>query len=730
MTRPPFSVLAAGLGACAALLLATAGCHRSAPAGGAAERVPDGTPVILISVDTLRSDHLPMYGYKKVETPNLDALRADSILYRHAFTHVPLTLPSHSTMLTGLLPSETGVRSNLGYHLDAAKHPWLPRILKQHGYETGGSVSAFVLRGATGMAADFDFYDDHIRQRTWSLGTAQRKGDQTLAALEPWLRSVHDKPFFAFLHLYEPHHPWDPPEPFASRYPLGYDAEIASADAIIGRFIGDLKSLGVYDRAILFFVSDHGEGLGDHGFQEHGPLLYRDVLEVPMLLKLPGSERGGTTNETAAQLTDLMPTVLSLLGIDAPEGLAGKSLLTLGAADAQRPIFAETQFPRIHFGWSELTSVIEYPYHFIQGPDPELYDLEKDPGETENVIRDQRRVYATLRDALKGYDGAFQPPDQSEDPETRAQLAALGYLGNAPNRGNESLADPKSKLPILKLLAKALALSESKDFEGAAKVYQEIVEKEPDLVDAWEYLGNTLLHLGRGREALEAYDHQMKLSGGTPYSALTMAGCLVRLGRLEEANKFALIAAKEYNQAYELLAQIAVKQGKLDQAATYVDKALAGGSDQPGIHVTQADLLLQRGKPAQALEMTQKVAATVETEGFDPQFFHGLYFIQGESLAQLGRADEAIQSFHKEIELYPHELAAYTRLAAVYALSGHGDRSGPVLRQMVEANDNPGGYAAAAQTMRVLGDPASAERLLQFARSRWPDAKVLRENEG
>jgi len=730
MTRISLTRRFTGL-ALTASLLALAACHRGEPTSGAATlRVPDGTPVILISVDTLRSDHLPMYGYQGVETPALDALRHDSILYRYAYSHVPLTLPSHTSMLTGLWPDEHGVRGNVGYHLDAAKHPWLPRILKQHGYTTGGAVSAFVLRAATGIGADFDFYDDHIAQRTWQLGTAQRKGDQTLAAVEPWLRKVHGSPFFLFFHLYEPHRPWNAPEPFASRYPLGYDAEIASADALVGRLVDELKHLGVYDRAIVFFVSDHGEGLGDHGYQEHGPLLYRDAIEVPMLLKLPGGERGGTTESTPAQLTDLMPTVLGLLGIDPPKGLAGLSLLALDGPGGQRPIFSETQFPRIHFGWSELTSVIEYPYHLIQGPSPELFNLETDPGEEHNIIQQDRRTYAKLRDALKGYDGSFQLPDQAEDPEVRRQLEALGYVGSVVDRSSESLADPKSKLRILNLLGKGLDLAEAGKFEDAVTAYRTVVEQEPQLVDAWEYLGNSLLRLGRPQEALKAFDHQMKLTGGSPSACLNMAGCLMRLGRLDEAKHFALIAGKEYDQANDLLAQIALKQGDLSSAQTYVDRALVHSQDAPSVRITQADLLLHQGHPEQALELTRKIEKLVEQERYDPQFVRGLYFIQGESLAQLGKGEEAVKAFNREIELFPRELAAYTRLAVVYALSGQPRQVAASLRRLVETNETPAAYIEAARTLKVLGDPASAQRLLEAARRRWPDAPGLRENPG
>ncbi|HEX6200395.1 MAG TPA: sulfatase-like hydrolase/transferase, partial [Thermoanaerobaculia bacterium] len=262
---------------------------------GEALRAPEGTPVILVSVDTLRSDRLPMYGHDGVETPALDAFRKDAILFEHAYAHVPLTLPSHVSLLSGLLPPGHGVRDNLGYEARPAEHAWLPRILRENGYETGAAISAFVLRASTGFGTDFDFFEDDILQRSWQIGESQRTGDKTLGASRAWLRSVHREPFFFLFHIYEPHQPLTPPEPFASRYPEAYDGEVASADAIVGELFAELRELGVYDRALIVFLSDHGEGLGDHGLAEHGPLLYREQIQVPLMVKLPGGELAGAT---------------------------------------------------------------------------------------------------------------------------------------------------------------------------------------------------------------------------------------------------------------------------------------------------------------------------------------------------------------------------------------------------------------------------------------------------
>ena len=224
-----------------------------------------GTPVFLISIDTLRSDHLPAYGYKNVDTPNIDALRSDGILYERAYSHCPLTLPSHSTVFTGILPAENGVRDNIGFQLDE-KVQTLPAVMKANGYSTGAAVSAFVLRKETGISRGFDIYDDQVEAlgRGKSMGRIQRGGDETVKVAETWAATHTSGPLFYFLHLYEPHSPYDPPEPYKSKYALAYDGEIAHVDHIVGEFIELLKSKDLYDQSLIILFSDHGEGLKEH----------------------------------------------------------------------------------------------------------------------------------------------------------------------------------------------------------------------------------------------------------------------------------------------------------------------------------------------------------------------------------------------------------------------------------------------------------------------------------
>jgi arylsulfatase A-like enzyme len=374
--------------------------------------LPEGTPVILISIDTLRADHLPAYGYQGVETPHLDELRRDGVLFTNAYTPTPLTFPAHSSLLTGLLPAAHGVRDNVGYTLDREKIssgelPFLPQILKEKGYATGGAVSAYVLQGKHGLRTGFDFYEDAVELRAnRGLGGLQRAGGETLKASLDWLRGAAEKPFFYFFHIYEPHTPYTPPEQFASRYAASpYDGEIAAADAIIGELIAELKRLDAYDRALVILVSDHGEGLGDHGEEEHGVLLYREAIHVPLLLKLPDGRLAGATADAPVELTDVVPTVLSLLGLPKPGSVRGTSLLAALEPSSSPPsdtparrAYSETFYPRLHFGWSDLASLIDARWHYIEGPDPELYDIVADPRETRNLLRDERRAYAELRD--------------------------------------------------------------------------------------------------------------------------------------------------------------------------------------------------------------------------------------------------------------------------------------------------------------------------------------------
>ena len=379
--------------------------------------------IVLISIDTLRADHLPCYGYRRVATPAIDSLARDSVRFENAYSHVPLTLPSHATLLTGLLPFANGVRDNLGFRL-APSHATLAARLRERGYATGAAVSSWVLRSDRGLAAGFDRYDDAMPDNP----TRERSGSDSVDALTRWADSVTGKPLFLFLHIYEPHSPYAPPEPFRTRYAEQlYDGEIATADAAVGRLLDYLARRKLYDGALVILVADHGEGLGDHGEDEHGVFLYRETLRVPMLWKRPGAADSKRVVTSPVGLVDVAPTILSAAGADLPPDLSGVSLsATLAGPSASRSIYGESLYPRLNFGWSDLASLTDSRYQYIEAPRPELYDVVADPGERRDLAGSLPPAFRTLRAAM----GSMSRPDSAPEvlEPRRAQEARVARI--------------------------------------------------------------------------------------------------------------------------------------------------------------------------------------------------------------------------------------------------------------------------------------------------------------
>ncbi len=716
-----------------AAALAAASCRRLAQ-----ESKPSGeagtfprAPIVLISIDTLRSDHLPAYGYGGVATPAIDALAKDGILYERAYSQVPLTLPSHLSILTGLLPGEHGVRDNVGYRFHGDRLPFLPRLLKQAGYKTGGAVSAYVLRPETGIADGFDFYEGKIELRmSETLGRSQRPGAETLAAATPWIEQAAGGPFFLFFHLYEPHTPYEPPEPFASRYPNAYDGEIATADQVVGNLIAELKRLGVYDHAIVVLLADHGEGLMDHGEQEHGILLYREALQVPLILKLPGGRLAGTRVAAPAALIDVAPSLLALVGAPPQPAQHGRSLLALAepaaAGAPPRDLYAETWYPRLHLGWNELSSLVRDRFHLIEGPDPELYDLAADPGERRNLRADERRAFASLRAAIKPYGTPLKAPAQADE-ETARKLASLGYLGTATAAANGPLPDPKAHVHTIQDFAVGLHFVAQQDYPHAVPVFERLLAENPRMVDGWENLGEALQRMGRYPEAYAALQKAMAASGGVGHVALAMASVLLDMGRLDEAQTNAELGLETGPaSAHSLLAQIALARHDNPKAEKEAEAALAARGSRLGPLITLAQVRREQGRLDDALVLTRQAEREL-AQMKENRKFAGLFFIQGDLQARLGRNAEAEASFQREIADFPGDAKAYSRLAVLYASENRPQEAVATLKRMVDTNaQSPGAYAEAVRALRIMGDPASAAALLRDARRRFPGDGTLR----
>jgi arylsulfatase A-like enzyme/tetratricopeptide (TPR) repeat protein len=658
-------------------------------------------PVILISVDTLRADHLPAYGYEAVETPHLDALRSDGVLFTNAYAQVPLTLPSHTTILTGLLPQDHGVRNNIGYRLDG-NVPTAAKIFHEAGYDTGAAVSAYVLRGATGLRDQFDFYDDAIANRPGeATGNLQRDGHTTAALAKEWIAKRGEKPFFFMLHLFEPHSPYEAPEPFRSKYAsVPYDGEIAAADDIVGDFLADLKSRGIYDRAIIIFFSDHGEGLMQHGEPEHGIFLYREAIHVPLIVKLPKNARAGETIASPVGLVDILPTITSLTGAKPPAKIDGVSLFA--QQPANRALYSETLYPRIHLGWSELRSLQGEQFHFIQAPRPELYDTSTDPAETKNVLTDQRRVYASMKAELDKYGTEASIP-KNVDPEEAKKLAALGYLGSTAAATDGPLPDPKDRIgEIAEITAAANFVRAGRDEEAIA-AFRSVLAKNPRISDAWTQLALVLEKHERLEEASEAYrtaiEQAPDLAGEF---ALSRGSVLLRLEKYDEAAKHAELGMKiNPGNAHLLLARIALAQHRYADAEREARTSQKEAGSYLAASVVLAQAFAEQERAQEALPILAETEERARREAAYP--VETLDAVRGDALARLQRFPEAIEAFRRSIDAFPNERSAYSRLAIVYALTGRPDESRAVLAEMVRKIPTPGAKRLAEKTRRELG---------------------------
>jgi len=438
--------------------------------------------VYLITIDTLRADHVGCYGYKQVETPALDALAADGVRFTEAFTHSPITNTSHITILTGLLPSVHGV-TDFGIPL-SPQHVTAAELLKKQGYQTAAFIGAVILDSnslAPGLDRGFDFYDNfpvHTdTKERW--GRVERRGMEVVEHAEAWFDKHRTGPHFVWVHLYDPHDPYEPPPPFSEKYKDHlYDGEIAYADSAVANWIAFLKKAGVYDNAIIVVTGDHGEGLGEHGEDTHGLFLYDSTLHIPLILKTPGAAHHGTVIESQVRTTDILPTILSATSVAPPAELNGESLLPLidQTSKANHALFAETDYP-LRWGWASLRALRADDTKWIEAPRPELYNLQSDPKELKNLY----------------------PADASKVQSMQAEMAkwkAKLPPQSASGKPGETLPDPKDKIEEQNLLHNAMLASDDNRSNDARQFLEKALQLDPTSPTALRQLGELELAAG------------------------------------------------------------------------------------------------------------------------------------------------------------------------------------------------------------------------------------------
>ena len=697
-------------------LLATA-CSR-----GEVRTWPEAS-VVLVSIDTLRADRLPLYGYARGRTPHLDRLGREGIVFDDVISHVPLTLPAHASMLTGLLPPKHAVRDNVGFRLGEA-HRTLAERFKEKGASTGGAVSAYVLRSATGIARGFDSYDDAlvVDVSSQSLGALQRDGAVAVESVLRFVAAQGPKRFFAFVHLYEPHSPWSPPERFRD-LPSPYDGDVSHADEYLGRLLSGLRTAGLYDKLILAVTSDHGEGLRDHGEEEHGIFLYREAVHVPLVLRLPGGVRAGTRVAGPVAQVDLPATLLDLAGlpVDGMDGISLRGALASGNAGA-RTVYSETLYPRYHFGWNDLYSATEARFRFIEAPRPELYDRQRDPSEKVNRASERPQAVASMTAWLRGVKGGVTAPE-AVDAETREKLQALGYVGSGAlaNPPGGELADPKDKIGAYEELKRGLALRrEGRDAEAVEQL-RKVVASNPLMTDAWESIALCLVRLGRDRESFAAFEKVLEIDPLRPDTHMALARLYAFDGKTDLAVKHAEVAAgKEPGRGFEILAQLLMDARRPTDAVAYARRSLAVDPQRVMSHFILGAVARLQGRCEEAVLAFAKAAAA--SSGTKGTIIRSLHFQRGDCLARLGREAEAEREFQAELEALPASAEARIGLAMLYRSQGRDEAARLAITGLVAAEKAPTAetYWTVVRTLGVLGDREAALAWTGRARSRYP----------
>jgi len=651
----------------------------------------DKPNVILITMDTTRADHIACYGYPDVKTPNLDALAGRGVLFEQAATSSPLTLPAHCSIMTGLYPTYHGVRVN-GNTALSEEQTTIAEVLSAQGYRCGAFIGAFVLDGRWGLEQGFQQYDDQFdlqKYRHIDLGAVQRPGNEVMDKALAWLDGERANPFFAWIHLYDPHAPYEPPEPYFSEYSrrglVGqYDGEIAFMDEQIGRCVAWLEKNGLSQNTILVLIGDHGEGLGSHGEETHGYFIYDYAAHVPFIITTPLQGLRGVRVPSQVRSVDVFPTILGLVGIEGRAGVHGRSVIPLMFKPKTRdkaPAYGESMAPNIQFGWSPLQFLRATQYKYIDAPKAELYDIARDADEQTNLCGDLPEIARKMKAELdrliaETSRGAPAPQAANLDKETVERLAALGYIG-APvaakkpsGSGPGALADPKDKLQVFVSIQQAGELIMRDQYAQAAENLEAALRDDPTIPQALLQLATCYTELGRIEDAKAKLDAVLKDDPENIQALISLANILLREGKKEDVLALCkqTLSVDERNvQAYMLMGEIYMGEQKHAEALPYLEKAV---EIQPKLTRNRLNLAacLVGVKQYDRAETMLKEIIREYPKSPRARYNLGLLY---EEQGSLGKAKTA---YADEVSAFPREFQARFNLGKI--LLKLGDRAG------------------------------------------------------
>lgn len=634
------------------LLVVSAGISRAA----------EKPNIVLITLDTVRADRMGFLGSTRGVTPQLDALARQGVVFERAYSQAPLTPVAHASILTGTYPQFHKVE-DFGHRL-GANLPYLPDLLHGNGYRTGAFVSSIILDPQNGFAPGFergfDTYDAgfHRRRKGESrYATVQRRARDTVTRAIEWLEHNSDAPFFLWVHLWDAHDPYEPPAPYAKRFPSApYDGAIAYVDAEVGRLLGALRAKQLFADSVIVVLSDHGEGLGGHGENRHGVLLYDETIHVPLLMKLPAGRSAGQRMTARVGQVDVAPTILDAARVAAPKEMQGQSVLRLieSKSAADRASYAETQYSRRAFGWSPLTAVRTEKYLYVKAPQEELYDLSADPAAAHNLAAKDAATTARIREGLTAFLGratgsAKEGSQEGLDPETAQKLASLGYVASG-GRAGASAIDPKTRIqvanavhdanlaieenkpevaiPLLERVVRSdpqiqtaqyflgMAYARQKNYAKAIPPLRKAIELQPDAVMAHYEMGLALFETGDWKTAATHFEIVVGRNPTWGDARFSLASVQARIDRVTEAMANLVLVLDrnpEHYRANLLLGRLLTLKGQADVAAPYLEKAAQVQGDSAEAHAFLADAYEKLGRQDDAQRERDKAAGLWRT---------------------------------------------------------------------------------------------------------------------
>ena len=660
----------------------------------ARESPPHQGPILLVSMDGVPATDLSAYGAQRSDTPALDALANESVVFERAYTHSPQSLPAHASLLTGRLPLDHGVRDDAGFSL-ASDTSTLAELLRNRGFATGGAVSSFLLQARTGIGQGFSFFDDEMPSgSSEEIAAVERTGSQTIDVAERWMARQGGQRFFLFVQV------------------PGQDA-----DAAVMRLTGALKQRGLYDNATILVVGDRGD-VGS------GLTLDDRALRVPFIVKQPDGQGSRRRILSPVQNVDVLPTILDLVRAPVPAGLPGRSLrAVLDDTDAvlpASPIYSESLAAYFRFGGEPVYALTGEHFRFVRGTGEDLVPLESG----EEAVGEANEA-ARLRSDLEGLVGtAMIPAPAPLEAREEDRYALLGYLGNSGPAAVEVALDASSQRTIVEGHRAAAILIGQKKYTAGIRALQTISRAHPSLAPIHFQIGVLLARTGRIEEAILEFGKVRELRPEASAAARALADALVKAGKTDAAKEQATVAVMlaeaespaEVFAAHEMAARVALVSGDKEAATEHAAAAHDADPSIPVRQFVQGRLLYEEGKYEDAVTTFAQAAMTLAEAN---RSLADLHLYLGESLARLDRYDEAESQFREELRDFPRSMQAYTSLAMLYRASNRDAAVEDVLNELVASTPTPEGYGVAARLWTILGDPSRAEALRSDARTRF-----------